>query len=150
MEKFVLTGDDTFIVNGQVITDMANGDVVTVVMDNDISATVVGKNKNTIIAKDEQGALGTVTFRLLKGTSQDRMMNNYYKTYVADSATFILGTGSMSKRLGDGSGNVTFDNYMLKAGHFNRQPSEATINVNGSTDQAVTVYSMRFLIERVI
>ena len=65
-------------------------------------------------------------------------------------ALFIMGNGSFAKRLGDGAGNVVFDTKYLSAIHFTRAPYDATWNVNGSTDQAVTVYTMQALIERVL
>ncbi len=149
-ESYRLTGDDTFIIWGRTITDLADGDVITVVADNNIASSVVGKGGNIIIAKDEQGKKCTVTLRLLKGSSDDAFINAYYKTYEIDSALFILGNGSFSKRLGDGSGNVVFDNRYLKAIHFTKAPYDATLNVNGSTDQAVTVYTMQAIIERTL
>lgn len=148
MGRYVLTGDDTLVINQRPIVDLADGDVITITVDNDISSTQVGKNKNMIIAKDEQGNLGTITLRLLKGSADDRFLQTYYQTYEADSALFIIGEGNFSKRLGDGQGNVLFDNYVLSGLHFNRKPTESTWNVNGATEQAVTVYQLRALINR--
>ena len=135
---------------GRVLTDFADGDIATISVDNNIASSVVGKNGNMIIAKDEQGKKCTVTLRLLKGSKDDSFINTYYKTYEADSALFILGNGNIAKRLGDGSGNVSFDTFYLKAIHFTRPPYEVTSNVNGATDQAVTVYTMQAIIDRTI
>lgn len=150
METFRLTGSDTIIINGNLITDSADGDIGTVVIDGNIANTVVGKNGNMIIAKDENGVLGTITLRLLKGSADDRRLNAYYKTYELDSATFVLGTGSIVKRLGNGVGGVIYDNYIFGGLHFQKPPYDVTVNVNGSTDQAVTVYTMRAKIKRAI
>lgn len=149
-EAFRLTGDDTFILNGRTLTDFADGDIATITMDNNIAASVVGKGGNMIVAKDEQGILGTITLRILKSSDDDLWLHSYYQTYLADSALFILGNGSMAKRMGLGDGNVIYDQYMLSAVHFTRQPTEATMNVNGSTDQAVTVYTFQAKIKRVV
>ena len=149
-ESYRLTGDDTFIIWDRSITDLADGDVITIVSDNNIASSVVGKGGNIIIAKDEQGKKCTVTLRVLKGSSDDQFIQAYYKTYEIDSALFILGNGSFSKRLGDGSGNVVFDTRYLKAIHFTKPPYDATLNVNGGTDQAVTVYTFQAIIERTL
>ncbi|MBQ0113344.1 MAG: hypothetical protein KBT03_09465 [Bacteroidales bacterium] len=149
-ETYRLTGDDTFTVWGRTITDLADGDIITVTADNNIASSVVGKNGNMIIAKDEQGKKCTITLRLLKGSGDDKFILNYYKTYEIDSALFILGNGSFSKRLGDGQGNVVYDTRYLKAIHFTRPPYDATSNVNGATDQAVTVYTMQAIVDRTI
>lgn len=149
-ETYRLTGDDSFVLWGRAITDLADGDVVTIVADNNIATSVVGKGSNVIVAKDEQGKKCTITLRLLKGSEDDRFIQNYYKTYEIDSALFLMGNGSFAKRLGDGKGNVTFDTKYLSAVHFTRAPYDATWNVNGATDQAVTVYTMQALIERTL
>lgn len=149
-ETYRLTGDDTFVLWDRVISDLADGSVVNIVADNNIAQSVVGKNGNIIIAKDEQGKKCTITLRLLKGSKDDQFIHSYYKTYEIDSALFLMGNGSFAKRLGDGNGNVVFDTKYLSAVHFTRAPYDATWNVNGTTDQAVTVYTMQALIERVL
>ena len=149
-ETYRLTGDDSFVLWGRAITDLADGDVVTITADNDIASSVVGKGSNVIVAKDEQGKKCTITLRLLKGSKDDQFIHSYYKIYEIDSALFIMGNGSFAKRLGDGAGNVVFDTKYLSAIHFTRAPYDANWNVNGATDQAVTVYTMQALIERVL
>ena len=149
-ETYKLTGQDTVVLWGRVLTDFADGDVATITADNNIANSVVGKNGNIIIAKDEQGKKCTITLRLLKGSSDDAFINTYYKTYEVDSALFVLGNGSFAKRLGDGAGNVQYDTFYARAIHFTRPPYDVTSNVNGATDQAVTVYTMQGIIDRTI
>lgn len=149
-ESFRLTGDDTFILNNRTLSDFADGDIAVITMPNNIASSVVGKGGNMIVAKDEQGVLGEITLRLLKSSDDDQWMHTYYQTYLADSALFVLGTGSLAKRMGLGDGSVIYDQYYLSCVHFTKQPSEATINVNGSTDQAVTVYTFQAKIKRVL
>lgn len=149
-ESFRLTGDDTFILNGRTLTDFADGDIATITMNNNIAQSVVGKGGNMIVAKDEQGILGEITLRLLKSSDDDRWMHTYYQTYLADSAVFVLGTGSMAKRMGLGDGSVIYDQYYMSCVHFTKQPTDVTMNVNGSTDQAVTVYTFQAKIKRVL
>ena len=149
-ETYRLTGDDTFIIWNRTITDLADGDIISIVAVNNIASSVVGKSGNMIIAKDEQGKKCTITLRVLKGSKDDAFIHGYYKTYELDSALFILGNGSFAKRLGDGSGNVVYDRRYLKAIHFTKAPYDATSNVNGATDQAVTVYTMQAIIERTL
>lgn len=149
-QMYRLTGDDTLILFGRTITDTADGDIATIAVDNDIASSVVGKGGNVIIAKDEQGKKCTITVRILKAAGDDIFLQSKYQSYENDSALFSVGTGSFSKRLGDGSGNVVFDTKYIKALHFTRSPYDAVMNVNGNTDQAVTVYTMQGLIERVV
>lgn len=149
-ESFRLTGDDTVIINNRTLTDFAEGDIATITMPNNIAASTVGKNGNMIVAKDEQGVLGEITLRVLKSSSDDQFLHTYYQTYLADSALFVLGTGSLAKRMGVGDGSVIYDQYYMSCLHFTKQPSDATINVNGSTEQAVTIYTMQAKIKRVL
>jgi len=149
-ETYRLTGDDTFVLWDRVISDLADGSVVQITADNNIASSVVGKNGNIIIAKDEQGKKCTVELRVLKGSPDDQFILTYYKTYELDSALFIVGNGSFSKRLGDGAGNVVYDTRYLRAVHFTKAPYDATQNVNGETDQAVTVYTFQAIVDRTI
>ncbi len=149
-ETYRLTGDDTFVLWGRVLSDLADGSVVQITADNNIANSVVGKNGNIIIAKDEQGKKCSVELRVLKGSKDDQFIMQYYKTYEIDSALFIVGNGSFSKRLGDGEGNVVYDTRYLRAVHFTRAPYDATQNVNGETDQAVTVYQMQAIVDRTV
>jgi len=149
-ETYRLTGDDTFVLWGRVLSDLADGSVVQISADNNIASSVVGKNGNIIIAKDEQGKKCTIELRVLKGSLDDIFVMRYYRTYEIDSALFKVGNGSFSKRLGDGFGNVVYDTRYLRAVHFTKAPYDATQNVNGETDQAVTVYQMQAIIDRTI
>lgn len=141
-----LTGDDTLVINERSFTDFANGNVGELTLENDYATLAVGKNRNIIIAKDEQGNVVGLTLRLIKGSPDDIFLNTYFNTYRADSATFVLGAGKLEKRLGDGQGNVLYDTYYFTGLHFVRPPFAAVINANGDTDQAVTVYTLRGLI----
>ena len=93
-ETYRLTGDDTFVLWDRVISDLADGSVVQITADNNIAQSVVGKNGNIIIAKDEQGKKCTVELRVLKGSPDDQFIMQYYKTYEIDSALFIVGIDS--------------------------------------------------------
>jgi hypothetical protein len=49
------------------------------------------------------------------------------------------------KVLGDGAGQITRDIYVLTGGVITK-PVEATVNVEGDTEQAMSVYTMMFSI----
>ena len=48
MTLMTLTGEDTIIVNGAVLADLADGDVGSLSFPNDVMAMSTGKNKNTL------------------------------------------------------------------------------------------------------
>ena len=47
-ETYRLTGDDSFILWGRAITDLADGDVVTIVADNNIASSVSNVAYNSV------------------------------------------------------------------------------------------------------
>ena len=52
--------------------------------------------------------------------------------------------GSFSKRIGDGFGEVKFDTYVLLGGVFKKRAPQVNENLNGETDQGVSIYNITF------
>lgn len=138
-----LTGEDTIILNEAVLTDLADGDVGTLDFPNDIMAMSTGKNKNTIFAKDESGCNAELVVRVPRGSSDDKRLNGLFQSQENNFTGFVLLSGAVVKRLGDGAGNITYDTYPLEAGMFRRAVDVAS-NVNGDTNQGVSIYTIRF------
>lgn len=150
MAVLSLCGKDSLIFDNQTINGLADGDSATLTMGGDISARAVGFNKNMVIAPDLNGYVATLEMRVLKGCDDDKALYAKFKTYEQDPPAYVCSTASLTKRLGDGAGNVTNDTYNLTALHFTAAPTTATINVNGDTDQVVTVYTLAGLCDRAI
>lgn len=138
-----LTGEDTIIINGAVLADLADGDVGSLSFPNDVMAMSTGKNKNTIFAKDESGCNAELVLRVPRASSTDKRLNGLFQNQENNFTGLVLLTGAIVKRLGDGAGNITYDTYPLEAGMF-RRAVEASSNVNGSTEQGVSIYTIRF------
>lgn len=138
-----LTGEDTIIINDAVLVDLADGDVGSLAFPNDVMAMSTGKNKNTIFAKDEAGCNAELVIRVPRASSTDKRLNGLFQNQENNFTGFVLLTGAIVKRLGDGAGNITYDTYPLEAGMF-RRAVEASSNVNGNTEQAVSVYTISF------
>lgn len=143
MTLMTLTGEDTIILNGAVLADLADGDVGSLSFPNDVMAMSTGKNKNTIFAKDEAGCNAELVLRVPRASSTDKRLNGLFQNQENNFTGFVLLTGAVVKRLGDGAGNITYDTYPLEAGMF-RRAVEAGSNVNGSTEQGVSIYTIRF------
>lgn len=79
----------------------------------------------------------------MRGSATDRYLNGLSVQQAQDFVSFSLMQGTFTKRVGDGSGNVAFDNYTLQGGAFNRFP-DAQENNQGETEQGVTVYNIFF------
>ena len=63
----------------------------------------------------------------------------------ADFVAQELATGEFVKRLGDGAGEVKRDVYTLLGGTFSKIAPDAEEDVSGTTDQAVAVYTIKFI-----
>ena len=143
MATFSLTGDDTIDLNvaPNLTNDLADGDAVILTVPNDLVNMNVGKNGNAIYAKDENGNRFEMELRVLKGTGSDaNLLAKYLATRANFSgSTFI--TGQFVKHFGDGMGNVQAYTYTVGGGMIRKAP-EMKSNVNGDTEQSVTVYQV--------
>lgn len=143
MATFSLTGDDTISLNvaPNLTNDLADGDAVILTVPNDLVNMNVGKNQNAIYAKDENGSRFEMEIRVLRGTGSDaNLLEKYLATRANFSgSTFI--TGQFVKHFGNGLGSVQAYTYTVGGGMIRKAPEMKT-NVNGDTEQSVTVYQI--------
>lgn len=143
MALTTVTGDDVFIINDRpLILDTANGDIVTVDFPNDLVTLTTGKNQNTIYAKNEAGSQVDVTCRIMRGSGTDKFLNGLMAQQERDTVAFPLMNGAFVKRLGNGSGAVTFDTHTFNGMIFTKK-SGVKANTDGDADQGVVTYTMK-------
>lgn len=138
-----ITGDDTLTLFDRVIVDLADNDTSTITYPNDLMTMTTGKNGNSIYAKNEQGSNADLVLRVIKGSSDDRFLQQKLTQANSDFAGQELATGEFVKRVGDGLGNVVRDVTTLRGGMFMRRVDNKE-NVSGDTEQSVSVYRMKF------
>lgn len=143
MSTTSLTGKDTIKINGRILNDFADGDNCMLEFPNDLMTVKTGKDGNSIYAFNNSGRQCEVTLRLLRGSPDDRFLNNLHALLKNDPAAFVLLTGEFIKNIGDGKGNVTQDIYILSGGTFKRS-SGGSENGDGTTEQAIVVYNLAF------
>lgn len=143
MAKISLSGNDTIVINNQPLSDFADGNVVDLTYPNDIANVKTGKNGNAIFGLNESGKQCEVKLRIIRGGNDDKFLNNLLAQQQANFAGTILLTGTFIKKLGDGAGNVTSDTYIMSGGIFQKQ-IEGKSNVEGETEQSVSMYSFKF------
>lgn len=143
MSGVSLTGSDTAIINNRVISDLADGDCVNLDFPNELAQLKTGKNGNVIYANNETGQEANVTLRILRGSSDDRFLNNLMAIQKQNFAGFVLLSGEFVKKIGDGEGAVRNDTYILSGGIFLKQIN-AKNNVEGDTGQSVSIYELKF------
>ncbi len=140
MPTIAMSGNDTIIINNRVLADLADGDVGNITFPNDIAAVKTGKNGNSIYGLNETGKNAEVELRVMRGSSDDKFLNGLLSLQGQNFAGFPLMIGQFIKKVGDGFGNITSDIYILSGGVF-KKFVEAKSNVEGDTDQSVSVYT---------
>ena len=145
MATKTITGDDTLTLFDRVLNDLADDDVSSITFPTDLIQVKTGKNRNSIYARNAQGAQCDLTLRVNRGSSDDRFLQSQLASQDADIPSFSLASGQFVKRLGDGQGEVVSDTYDLEGGVFLRKV-DTKENVSGDTEQAVSVYQMRFAV----
>lgn len=143
MSTFKLTGQDVIKINSRLFTDFPSGDIAKVTFATDIVTVKTGKNGNAIYAANETGNQASLEIRVLRGSGDDTYLNSLLNQYRNQGPAFILMTGEIVKRMGDGLGNIISDTYILTGGIFTKL-IEVTSNVEGDIEQAVSKYTMMF------
>ncbi len=143
MSTVALSGSDTILINNQLLSDLADGNAVEMTFPNDIAQVKTGKNGNSIYGLNESGKQCEVKLRVIRGSSDDKFLNNLLATQQNNFAGFPLMIGQFVKQVGDGSGVIAHDTYIMSGGVFTKSV-EAKSNVEGDTEQSVAMYTLKF------
>ena len=143
MSVVALTGNDTIKINSRLLADFADGDIAALTFPNDLAALKVGKNGNTIYSLNETGKQADLVLKVIKGSADDKYLASLLSSQKNDFSGFILITGELIKRIGDGAGNIINDTYIMSGGIFTKEV-EAKSNVEGDASQGVSSYTIRF------
>jgi hypothetical protein len=143
MATVAMSGSDSITINNRILNDLADGDCVALTFPNNISEVKTGKNGNSIYSLNETGKQCEVMLRLIRGSDDDKYMNNLLVQQQINFAGFVLMTGEFVKKVGDSKGNIAGDTYVLGGGIFMKQV-EGKSNVEGDVEQSVSIYSMKF------
>lgn len=143
MSTIALSGSDTIVINGHLFNDLADQNVVELTFPTDIAQVKTGKNGNSIYGLNETGKQCEVKMRIMRGSNDDQFLNNLLVQQQSNFAGTILMIGTFIKKIGDGQGNITSDTYIMSGGVFTKQV-EGKSNVEGDTDQSVSIYMMKF------
>ena len=138
-----LTGADTLVVGGFILPDLMDGDVGSLEFTDDLVAVKVGKDGNTAYALNAAGRKAELKLRVVAGGPSDQQFGSWMRNIEMDMPSFELLDGTLQKRLGDGQGNITYLEYALGGGVVKKKPA-MTSNVEGNTEQAVSVWEFTF------
>lgn len=143
MSTVAMSGSDTIVLNNRLFTDLADGNCVELTFPNDIAQVKTGKNGNSIYGLNESGKQAEAKIRIVRGSSDDKFLNNLLAQQQSNFAGFALMIGQFIKQIGDGAGNIGSDTYILSGGVFTKQ-IEGKTNVEGDTEQSVAIYTLKF------
>lgn len=143
MASVALSGNDTVVINNRSFADFADGNVVELTFPNDIATVKTGKNGNSIYGLNETGKQCEMKIRLIRGSADDKFLNNLLQQQQANFSGMVLLIGQFIKKVGDGLGNVTSDTYITSGGVFTKLV-EAKSNVEGDSEQSVSIYTIKF------
>lgn len=143
MAAIALSGADTINLNDRILTDLADGDCVKLTFPNEIANVKTGKNGNSIYGLNEMGNQCEVEVRIVRGSADDKFLNSLLAQQKLNFAGTVLMIGQFIKKLGDGQGTITSDTYIMSGGVFVNQV-EAKMNVEGDTEQSISIYKMKF------
>ena len=143
MNTVALSGKDVAILDNRLLTDLADGDAVSITYSGDIMNVKKGKDGNTIYSANESGTVVDFEIRVIRGSADDKFLNNKLTQQRANPAGFILMAGEFIKKIGNGLGKITNDTYILSGGVFTRMVDGKT-NSEGDTEQSVSIYKGQF------
>jgi hypothetical protein len=143
MSQVALSGNDTIIINGRKLNDLAVNDIALLTYPNEIMTVVTGKNGNSIYSINESGRQADFELNLIRASPDDKFLNGLFNLMLLNPAGFVLLSGEFVKRIGDGNANIASDTYILQGGVFVKGP-EAKSNVSADTEQSVSKWMMKF------
>lgn len=143
MGSVALSGNDTLSINNHVFADFADAIVAELTFPNEIAKVKTGKNGNSIYGLDESGKQADLKLRVLRGSADDKFLNNLLSQQQANFAGFPLMIGQFIKKIGDGQSNITDDTYVVSGGVFTKQVAGKT-DAEGGVDQSVAEYMVKF------
>lgn len=143
MSALALSGNDTINIDNRVLTDFADGSYGEVIYDSDIANVKTGKNGNSIFSYNATGRMGMLKLRIIRGSSDDKYLNGKLSAQQSNFEGTVLAQGEVIKKVGDGTGAITNDVYILASGVYTKQV-EAKANAEGDTEQSVALYTIKF------
>ena len=138
-----MTGNDTLIIGGQLMTDEAIGVVAEISFPENLVKVTRGKNGNTVYALNNQGFQSEVKLRILLGGKNDSYLNSQMVSMKNNFAGFILLSGIFIKNVGDGFGNIKPLTYIMSGGVLIKNPMAQSV-AEGTPEQSLVEWNLIF------
>ncbi len=125
------------------LTDYANGNVAELSTPNELSSMTTGYNGNGLAAHNEPGRQRVLTLRLVKGSGQDRRLNETFELWKKRDGRFKPLKAACTKNIGHGDGSITHDTTTVFFGIPGNAPT-TFINTEGDIEQLVSIFTFNF------
>jgi hypothetical protein len=143
MGTFSLLGSDTIKIGERILADFCAGEIAKVSYASELATVKTGKNGNTIYVQNASGFQASLELKVIRGSADDKFLQSLVTLYRSTPTAFVLQNVELVKKIGDGAGTVSSDTYSLVGGIPTKQV-EVVVNVEGDTDQALSVYTWVF------
>jgi hypothetical protein len=143
MGSLSLVGNDTIKIGDRLLADFGPGEVAKISYATELATVKTGKNGNTIFVQNASGFQASLEVKVIRGSADDKALQTFLTSYRSDPVLYVVQNAELVKKLGDGAGKVTADTYVLTGGIPTKQV-EAVVNVEGDTEQAISVYTWVF------
>lgn len=143
MGTFSLFGTDTIKIGERILSDFGKGEVAKISFPTEISTVTTGKNGNAIYVQNASGFQAELELRVIRGSGDDKALQSLLTGYRSNPTGFVLQNAELAKKIGDGTGKVASDAYVLTGGVPTKQV-EVVSNVEGDAEQAISVYTWVF------
>ena len=138
-----ITGDDTTIIGGQLITSFGVGVVAELTYPEDIAKYTRGKNGNTVIALNNSGFLSELKIKILLGSVDDEYFNKQMALMKQAFSAYVLLNGVFIKNVGDGFGNIKPVTYLVSQGSPTKMPGAQSV-AEGTPEQSQVEWNFKF------
>ncbi|MDE2019612.1 MAG: hypothetical protein KGJ13_04675 [Patescibacteria group bacterium] len=138
-----LSGSDTIQINNQVLSTLANQNPGRLTFPSELMNVEAGKNGVAVYAENKQGLIAELAIRLALGGVDDKYLNSLLQQQLTGFSSTTLITAVFTKRVGDGSGNITNVVYQLYGGMV-QKGIEAIESASGDIEESVAVWPIRF------
>jgi hypothetical protein len=145
MGTLSLLGSDTIKVGDRLLSDFGSGEVAKISYATELATVKTGKNGNTIFVQNASGFQAMLEIKVIRGSSDDKALQSILTSYRSNPTAFVLQNAELAKKIGDGTGVVSSDTYVLTGGIPTKQV-EVTSNVEGDPEQGLSAYTFVFAV----
>ena len=125
------------------LSDFADGTIAELTAPNELATVVTGYNGNGLGAHNEPGRQRQLNLRLVKGSQDDKRLNETYELWKQRDTRFKPIKASFTKNISHSDGSTTHDTVECYFGLPTGVPSQS-VDTTGNVDQVVSIYTLTF------